>query len=153
MPAKPLKSEGATPVSDVFLVTEAAIGPVTRTTPFDREVIQKRFGDADVKLEHADHPAPMITVEWPGWRRVMLFGKDGLVVGGFAWGKGVQGPNGETMGASMSELGVDRAACSRGIHSLQCRRPGVDGLIFTFAEALAGQSGEEPYLEGIGWAP
>lgn len=153
MPAKPLKSEGAAPVTDIFLVTEAAIGPVTRTTPFDREVIQRLFGDASVRLEHADHPAPMIMVEWLGRRRVTLFGKDGLVVGGVASGKGVQGPNGETMGASMSELGVGRADCSRGIHSLSCRRPGVDGLIFTFAEALAGQSGEEPYLESIGWAP
>lgn len=144
MPAK--EAPAAEPV---LLITETAIGPVTRTTPFDRKAIQRLFRDSDVSLEFAQTDLPMISVEGPGNLQVSLYGKDGLVIDGSASGNTVRGPNGERVGMAMSELGVARKHCGPGIESIPCSLPRAPGLTFTFGHRLS----PDPVLQSIGWAP
>lgn len=147
MPAKPPKAEAPPPRTDGLLVTDAAIGPVTRSTPFDVAVIRRMFPGATVTLEFTETGMPGIAVQGPDGVELLLFGKDGFVSGGGAWGSATRGPNGERIGAKMSTLGIRRSDCSLGIETVECRKAGVRGVGFTFYHRLS----KDPVLRSIGW--
>ncbi len=98
MPAKPPKPEAPAPVETGLVVTRAAVGPVTTTTPFNRDALQRMFRGSDVSLEFRDQGGvrtALIVVRGPDDLLIEFHGKDGTVAGAVVRGSDLRGAQGE----------------------------------------------------------
>lgn len=136
MPAKPPKPE-APPRAPGLPVTDAAVGPVTMTTPFDQAAIRRMFPDSTVTTELRAEGG-VILVTGPGdltleLRSTNLRTIDRALAEGGIW----RGPRGEKAGDSRAALGFGAADCEAGAGRtagrLICRRAEAlrPGLVFT----------------------
>jgi len=136
MPAQPPKPEAPPPALGLP-VTDAAVGPVTMTTPFDAAAIRRMFPDSTVTAE-LRAGAGVILVAGPGDLTLELRSTnrrtiDGALAEGGIW----RGPRGERAGDSRVALGFGDSDCvggaGRTAGRLICRRAETSqpALIFT----------------------
>lgn len=142
MPARPPKPEAPAAADPaVLLVTPAAVGPATATTPFDREAIQRLFGRSEVSLQirrEGGVEVPVIVVSGPWDLHVEFYGRRGTLSRAVVRGEGVRGPRGEKAGDSAAAAGfLDSVLCEvdRRSRTATCRRPGAPQLGYVFDTA------------------
>ncbi|MBX3481739.1 MAG: hypothetical protein KF842_15210 [Caulobacter sp.] len=172
---KPAEQQAAAPVApateanlpadaqtarQAWSASAVGIGPLTPSTPFNREAIAALFPGSEVGtayLAEEGVQVPVITVNGPDdlVLEIRQAGSTGRIGDTLAQGGAVVGPRGETLMAPWSSLGFKASDCVIGADRYSgaalCRRADTPALAYVVGARgeLAGRPGETPDPEGL----
>ncbi len=151
----PPDAAGAAPV---FSASEAGVGPLTETTPFNRNAIAELFPVSEVKAAYISEEGmqtPIVTINGPEALvlEVQAATSPGRVGRILVQGGPIAGPRGEKLLDRWPALGFKPEQCVMGADrfssALLCRRTANDSLAFVFGIPGFVATGDEVPAEAL----